>query len=245
MTGRSKIVAPLLLAALLLVSAPARADIIQTIAFGPGVPNFVASLVFNKFTGDPTSLISIIVDLGITTQGGLGQVDNESANPATVWVEFGSSAYIFSPQVGLPSNLTQPWNQVNASVGQNFVLGADDGDGAGVQKSGADYGELPGATVSSSATGNVLSTSFSQYTGTGTFSIFALASTYLSVSGAGGISQGTTPPLASGSVTVTYKTKTTPPPPGGGVPEPGTLLLMGSAAMGMFGYRIRRRRKKN
>ncbi len=165
MIGKFKIAALALAAALLVVSVPARADIIQTIPFGPAVPNFVAPLTFNQYSGDPGNLTAIIVDLGVTAQGGLGQVDNESVNPATVWVEFGASAYLFSPQVVLPTNLTNPGNQIDASVGQNFTLGADDSDGSGVQKGGADYGELPGATVSNSASGNVLSTSFSQYVG--------------------------------------------------------------------------------
>lgn len=241
MISKLKIVTLSLMAAFLLMAASARADIIQTIPFGPATPNYVAPMTFNQYSGDPGNLTAIIVDLGVTTQGGLGQVDNESGNPATVWVEFGSSAYIFSPQVSLPSNLTSPMNQVNAAVGQSFTLGADDGDGSGVQKGGADYGELPGATVSNSATGNVLSTSFSQYVGTGTFSIFALASTYLNVTGAGGISQGSTPPLAGGQVTITYKEAT---PPGGGVPEPTTMLLLGGSLVGLVGYRYRSRRRK-
>ncbi|MEW5913908.1 MAG: choice-of-anchor E domain-containing protein [Thermodesulfobacteriota bacterium] len=221
--------------ALLFAAGVARADIIQTQTFGPAVPNYFPVVTFNKYAGSVSDLTAIIVELSLTSTGGLGQVDNESASVANVSVEFGTSAYLFSGDVTLPFSLINPLSPLTAVTSQGFVLQPDDGDGIGVNAGGPDYGQVLGGTVTTAAGDNVLSTSFADYVGAGTFDITAFITTYLDVTGASGISQGTTPPSAEGFVRVTFKTA-------GGVPEPATLLLVAS---GLGGAALWRRRRRN
>lgn len=231
---RKTIVSMALLAAVLFLVSPAQADIIQTQYFGPSIPDYSATLTFNKYNGSVSDLTAIIIELSLTSTGGLGQVDNESLSTATVHVEFGTSGYLFSTDVLLPSNLANPLSPLKTITAADFVLGPNDGDGIGVDVGGADYNQLVGATDTVSSIGNVLSTTFGMYVGAGTFDISGIISTYLSVTGASGISQGTTPQNAEGFVKVTYRTA-------GGVPEPGTMLLVASALGGLAAWRRRRR----
>ncbi|RJX33122.1 MAG: PEP-CTERM sorting domain-containing protein [Desulfarculus sp.] len=232
---RKKLAGLALLAAMLLLAVPAQADIIQTQAFGPAIPDFSPVLTFNKYSGNVADLTAIIVDLSLTSTGGLGQVDNESSSVANVHVEFGTSGYLFSSDVLLPFNLINPLTPVKTVTAADFVLQPNDGDGIGVDVGGPDYNQLVGGADTATATGNVLSTTFGMYVGAGTFDITGIIQTYLAVTGASGISQGTTPQNAEGFVRVTYRTA-------GGVPEPGTMLLVASGLGGLAAWRRRRRR---
>ncbi len=242
MSFRKKLTCLAFVAALLMLVTPAQADIIQTQTFGPQVPNFFPVTTFDKYTGYASDITGIIVELSLTSVGGLGQVDNESGSVANVHVEFGTSGFLISGGPTLPTALTNPAVPVTTTTGADFVLAADDGDGSGVDTGGADYGEVVGGSVTNSLSGSVLSANYSDYVGTvgSTFNITGVISTYLEVTGASGISQGSTPPTANGFVKVTYQLA-----PGTGVPEPGTMLLFASAMGGLGAWRLRRRRKNS
>ena len=225
---------------MLAIAVPAGADIIQTQTFGPQVPDYFPVLFFNQYNGNLSDLTGIVVELSLTSVGGLGQVDNESGTGANVTVEFGTSGWLISSGPALPSVLTSPTAPVTSVTSGSFALGADDGDGIGVQNGGADYAEVVGGTVTDSLSGSVASTYWAGYVGAGTFNITGVINTYLGVTGASGISQGSTPPTVNGYVTLTYQTTS-----GGGgasTPEPGSLLLLTSGLGSLTAWQIRRRR---
>lgn len=228
---------------LLVGALPARADIIQTKTFGSFFPPQTVTLAFNQYTGDISSLTGIVIDLSISTTGGLAEVDNESG-ATTATVSFGSQASLnyFSSTVTVPLDLVL--NVTKAYVSQTFSLGADDGDGIGVQSGGADYATLAGGTVSNLASAAVSSGVWAQYVGSGTYNIVLDLSTYLNVSASGSVSQGSSPPTASGYVTVTYQ-GVGGGGGGGSAPEPASLLLLSSSLGGLAAWRYRRKRKSD
>ncbi|MCF8034225.1 MAG: hypothetical protein K9K66_15755 [Desulfarculaceae bacterium] len=238
--------AKLLVTALLLLglALPAGADIIQVQSFGPVTPRYFPNLTFDQYSGNVADLTGITIALTLSTSGGLGQVDNESNTTATVNVDFGTSGWLISGGTVLPSVLSSPSTQVTAVTSGSFTLGPNDGDGLGVQSGGSDYASLVGGTATNSLSGSVPTVGWSGYIGTGTFNIIGYIDTYLKVTGASGISQGSTPPTVTGDVTVTYQTS------GGSAstPEPGSLLLLASSLGslgGLAGWRYRRRRKQD
>lgn len=231
--------------ALILVSTIARADIIQTQTFGPETADFSTVLTFDRYSGNLSDITGILVELSITSIGGLAQIDNDAAQVRDVHVEFGNTSYLNSADVTLPTSLTNPLAPVTTVNSGDFYLESNDGDPKGTVEVGTvDYGELPGGTITNSLSGVVLSTSYSEYVGAGTFSITGLIASYLSVTGdrtRNVYSQLAPPPTLTGYVNITYQTTAGP---SGSAPEPSTMVLFATSLIGLVGWRRLRKSKQ-
>lgn len=116
---------------LLLCSGSLTAQNSQTLPFS-GLNDFVETLTFTQENCDPDLVtIQICLNFGIT-EGGQVKVDNESPEPATSDVLFGSQVNITSSDVSLFSELVPvpvPCPEpATVSDTYSFTLGADDGD---------------------------------------------------------------------------------------------------------------------
>ena len=110
------------------------------------------------------------------------------------------------------------------------TLTVDDGDtipsGGGGE---GDYFNFDISGVSDSDSGAIVAGGYSDYLGTGTYTITITAAQYQSITGVGGVAALSLPADLSGSVTVTV------------VPEPGTYALI--AGLCAFSWIATRRRK--
>lgn len=211
--------------------------ITQTQTFS-GTPNFDPVLTFSKWSNNGYSLQSIEIIMLLQVSEGNLSVDNDGAGPATVTVRLGADGKLTSSDVTILNGAYQGFPTVNASGGATYNLSADDGDGQGVQFGGTDWATYTGTNISATDSFFVNSQFFSGYSGTGTYNLFADINQILDFGGVGGVSGSFSPVLASGSVTVKY-TDNAPVPPA--VPEPSTMLLVGSGIAGM--WCLRRKRK--
>lgn len=205
-------------------------SIVQTMPFS-GLPGFTEPLLFNKYSGNPADLTDIQISFTLTIQGGQFVVDNDSTMPATTTVNFGASLYATSPDVLLYNSLLQPIiDNAEAVNSQTFSLGANAGDGLyDYDPTPTDGGKLIGTTQTTGGGDSVSALLFSQYLGSGTFTINARTEQVGDLSYRSGIETASTPVSASGSITVTYLA----------VPEPSAALLGGLSTLGLL---LRRRR---
>jgi hypothetical protein len=133
---------------------------------------------------------------------------------------------------------------ITSTTSDSFTLEVDDGDGGVFSDTGPDAATLIGDTVSLSDSLLINSLFFSGYSGTGTYDLVADITQIVDFTAIGGVQGSFSPVSASGSITVTYIDEA---PVGGSpvVPEPTTLLLFGSGALGLIGLkRSKSRRKK-
>ena len=204
--------------------------ITQTQAFS-GVPDFSAPLLFDKYHGPASDILSINVSYSMTIRGGQFIVDNDSSSSATTTASFGARLNASSSEVALVDFSFQPIIQgVMVTNTQTFNLGPDNGDGVGnYDSSGPDGGILIGQTRTFSSGRNVASAAFGGYAGPGQFTVTATADQVGSLSFNSGIETASTPVNAEGYITITYNV----------VPEPSSAALFGLAAIGLA---FRRRR---
>ncbi|MCB1738254.1 MAG: choice-of-anchor E domain-containing protein, partial [Gammaproteobacteria bacterium] len=172
---------PGVLGAVLLVASQAASAAIltttvETESFS-GIPSYTESsgghtpLTFSKFDGSLGTLLNVYVRANIAVDGGNVYVDNEG-DAASGTVDWGASLAITSGDVALfHTGFTAFGATATNTFG--FTLGADDGDGAGVQSTGTDYGTAAGIAASDSDGYHAINSGFiASYIGTGaTFDI--------------------------------------------------------------------------
>ena len=206
------------------------ASIVQTQNFS-FVPEDSATLTFNQFNSALGTLTGIVITTNLTKSGGSLFVDNESATPASGNITQSVTITLVSLDVSLIDTSLQPIGNNVAATSVYFAnVGVDDGDGPGVQSTGADYDGTTFGIVNNSQTRNVNSAAWAGYTGAGTYDIDVDGLQGFNTSAIGGAAVAIDPATASGDVTITYIY--TP------VPEPSAALLGG---LGMLAL-LRRRR---
>jgi hypothetical protein len=219
-------------AAVLAAGSLHAAVITQTKTFG-GQPNYSSILTFNKFNdlGGIYTLNSILIEVTLNTAAGasLG-IDNDGQQAASGTVEFGSNGGITGSSV----NLTKTdgysfYASLVATSSKLMSLTSDDGDGTEYSTGGLDYDALVTESSTESASANIASLVFGQYTGTGTYTITYGVNQYMNMAAFSGVQFQGNPVTADGQIKVTYDYA---------VPEPATASMIG--LVGVLGFLIRR-----
>lgn len=205
------------------------ATIVQTKNFS-FVPDGTAALTFNQFDTSIGTLTSITITTNVTKTGGSLFVDNESATPASGNISQSVTINLTSLVGLVDAGFSPIGTGVAATSTYSASVGADDGDGPGVQSTGLDYDGTSFGPTSNSQTKDVNSLAFGGYEGTGTYVINAGGVQGFNTSAIGGAAVAIDPATASGDVTITY-TYT--------VPEPSSALLGGIGCLAL----LRRRRR--
>ena len=209
---------------LVLVAVWATAGTItQTHAYGPGTPDFITTLTYNQFNtnGGVLVLDSIQVIFGLTSQGGVYILDNDSTSAASGNFSFGAKSLATNATVPLLNTSFQPVvPQLSAAHSQAFSLDPNQDDGPN------DWSPLPpdglqytGGTENDTKSGFIANSLFALYSGLGTFSVDVDTSQFSTYGGVSGIEYAVTPVTASGDLTIKYNYHST-------LPEPGTASLM-------------------
>jgi hypothetical protein len=233
-----------LIVSLVAVGCAGADTITQTLNIPAHIPPAAGAgytLTFDQFNVAGATLNSITVILSLSIYGGNIAFDNESESVINGTGGFGASAALASPDVALLNDDMIPvnaWGNAQLTVSQVFSLGPDDGDGAGVQTTGADYGSLEGPLTAQGAINLQINDNVSSafwytgvgYVGAGTYNILYDTDQIVQLLTCGPSFTGD-PATAFGSVTVIYNY--TP------VPEPATASLAGLALL-MLARRRRR-----
>jgi hypothetical protein len=208
------------------LTAAAQAGVVSQSQSFSGVPNYDEVFTFDMFDTGLGTLTGVDVSLQLDIFDGFLGVDNDGIGPATVEVEFGASGALTSGDVTL-----FPGPAVVTSNNGLFNLAADDGDGVGVQSTGADYDQLSGVFTSNTSTESINAAFISEYEGTGlTFDILASVIQVLDFGGVSGVAGEFGPQSADIYIDVVYYYDP--------VPAPGTAALLGLG--GLIATRRRR-----
>lgn len=205
------------------------ATIVQSQAFS-FVPDGTAALTFNQFDTSLGTLASITITTNVTKTGGSLFVDNESATPASGNISQSVTINLTSAVSLVDTAFTPIGTGVAATSSYTANVGADDGDGPGVQSTGPDYDGTSFGPTSTSQTKNVFAGAFGGYQGVGTYVIDAGGVQGFNTSAIGGAAVAIDPATVSGDVTITYTYDA--------VPEPTSALLGGIGCLAL----LRRRR---
>lgn len=206
------------------------ATIIQTQNFS-FVPSGTAPLTFNQFDTALGTLTSITITTNVTKNGGSLFVDNESATPASGNISQSVTINLTSSVGLVDASFTAIGNGVSATSSYTATVGADDGDGPGVQTTGPDYDGTTFGQTSTSQTKDVYSGAFGGYQGTGTYAIDAGGVQGFNTAAIGGAAVAIDPASVLGDVTITYNFTA--------IPEPSSALLGGIGCLAL----LRRRRR--
>lgn len=198
--------------------------ITQTISFS-AIPDFETPLLFNQYAGDLSDLTNINISYSLSIEGGQFVIDNDTDTAASVTANFGASLDASSPDVTLLDNsFNQIIDGASATTDGTFNLAANEGDGTGdYDSSGPDGAILVGNNQTTVGDGDVGSIFFSDYVGSGTFTINAIANQIASLSSSSGIETANSPVSAQGFITVTYTV----------IPEPSSTALLCFGALGL------------
>ncbi len=190
------------------------------------------TLTFNKFDtmGGTRTLLNVTITTSVTKSGGSLYVDNDSASPASGSISQSVTINLSATGASLLNEASDGLvgSNVTANSFYSVSLSADDGDGAGYQAGGTDWGgtEFSDVTTSQSETAG----STASFVGSGTtFTIKASGTQATDTAAVSGVAGAFSPAVASGFVTVTYTYS---------VPEPAAALLGGLGLLTL----LRRRR---
>lgn len=212
-----------------LVGVCSASTIVQSQVFS-FVPDGTAALTFNQFDTSFGTLTSITITTNVTKTGGSLFVDNESATPASGNISQSVTINLTSAVSLVDTAFTPIGTGVAATSSYTASVGADDGDGPGVQSTGPDYDGTSFGPTSNSQTKNVFAGAFGGYQGVGTYVIDAGGVQGFNTSAIGGAAVAIDPATVSGDVTITYTYDA--------VPEPTSALLGGIGCLAL----LRRRR---
>jgi len=224
-----------IIALALSAGAASAAQIVQVKPFGPNTPNFSQNLTFNKFDAALGTLLSVKVQIDLSSEGGFLRLDNDGDQPAAGNAQLGSNVKISSMQVALVNNALQPsvGSGVTVATTAPFAIAGTDGDNTTTfDIGGTDYFELLGAAGSDMGMDTVSSLFHSQYIDAipdmvlATYVIAVNATQIFNYGAIGGIAFSGGPVTASGNVTVTYNYTPVPAPGAAGLAGLGGLLLV-------------------
>ena len=189
---------------------------VETESFA-GVPDLSDAAVFDQFDPSLGTLLSVEVELEVSSQDGSISVDNDSNDPASLTVSFGAEGSISSSDVGLFSAIvpvpTPVVPSISTSESAALSLTGNDGDDTNqFDVGGTDWDQFDGNPVTDSASGLIDTSLFTGYEGTGTFEIDYDVKQVGSTTSAGGVFIQIDPVNASGSITVTYTYEPVVPP---------------------------------
>ncbi|MFC5050146.1 PEP-CTERM sorting domain-containing protein [Rubritalea spongiae] len=196
--------------------------------------------LLEKFDSSLGTLTGVNVHYTITSSGGLAQYDNEAGSATgSIDVSHGVTSSLNSGSTPLVNNgFSTSWSNLEIQSSESgVVLGANDGDGAGVQSTGSDYYEF-------SPAGGTLNTNSDIYTGAiGAYAgnsgeylpvITVVTGQSLTTTADGAVSTGSSPSIVNGLLTITYTYDSVV-----AVPEPSSTALLGLGGMALI---LRRRR---
>ncbi|MGJ8656170.1 MAG: choice-of-anchor E domain-containing protein [Akkermansiaceae bacterium] len=189
-------------------------------SFGGNI-DFTDTITLNQYNGNLADLASIEIYYVMDADGGTLGVDNEGDTEASISGSFGVILDVTGSSVDLLDGSFDPILDgfTSAYTIPNTTLGANDGDDVSTfDIGGSDYASFTSTGSSASGSGLVNDLFWSQYVGSGTFTIDFAVDSYFNLSGEGGSTiQFDSPDEAKGKVIVKYTL----------VPEPSSTMLLG------------------
>jgi hypothetical protein len=180
-------------------------------SLGWTTPNFDRDLVFDQYSG-ACPLTRIRIETSVSATGFEINIDNDGENPGNCTCWCGVTCDLTSSDVVLKSSgSTAPdvfiGSDVSAASDSTYSLTANDGDPTDqvdVDFDYDDYKEFNGDDETATDDGDVHSDYWAAYSGTGTFTINAAATTNFGTTGLSGVNYTAITGTAQGWVRITY-----------------------------------------